>query len=96
MVQLIEGNYYIDHSDLEVLTSQGRWILTKKMKENWDEQRHYDYLVELHNTKANLCVEYVIDSSSLKQANKIDISITSMTEDPENQSSPKYIQFIKL
>jgi len=96
MVQLIEDNYYIEHSDFEELINRGGWILTKKMKENWDENRHYEYLLGLYNSNANLSVEYVIDSSSLKYANKIDICIISMTKDSENQSSPKYIQYIKL
>ena len=96
MVQLIEDNYYIEHSDFEELINRGGWILTKKMKENWDENRHYEYLLGLYNSNANLSVEYVIDSSSLKYANKIDICIISKTKDSENQSSPKYIQYIKL
>lgn len=96
MVRLIEGNYYIEHSDFEELINRGSWKLTKKIKENWDENRHYEYLLGLHSSNSNLCVNYVIDSCSLKRANKIDICIKYKTEYSDNQLLPKHIQFIKL
>lgn len=96
MIKLIDGRHFIDYLDLEALLEREGWKLRIGMKENWTANDHLEYIRQLVLSKADLMVQFEVDSCSFDTVMKIDVYIISQNQQAESSSLPKHIQFINL